>query len=34
VQAARGAAWVARERRVVPDEVERDLRAVERAEAS
>jgi GT2 family glycosyltransferase len=31
-QALRGAAWVARERRVVPPDVERALRAVERAE--
>jgi GT2 family glycosyltransferase len=33
-QALRGARWVARERRVVPAEVERALRAVERAEPS
>jgi N-acetylglucosaminyl-diphospho-decaprenol L-rhamnosyltransferase len=32
-QALRGAAWVARERRVVPAELERALQAVERAEA-
>jgi GT2 family glycosyltransferase len=31
-RALRGAPWVARERRVVPDEVERALRALERAE--
>ena len=33
VQALRGAGWVARERRVVPPNVERALEAVERAEA-
>ncbi|MEA2382674.1 MAG: hypothetical protein QOH72_2645 [Solirubrobacteraceae bacterium] len=33
-QALRGAPWVARERRVVPAEVERALQAVERAEPS
>src|SRR3954468_474911 len=32
-QALRGMPWVARERRVVPDDVERALRAVERAES-
>jgi len=31
---SRGAAWVARERRVVPAHVERALRALERAEPS
>jgi N-acetylglucosaminyl-diphospho-decaprenol L-rhamnosyltransferase len=34
VQALRGAGWVARERRVVPPDVERALEAVERAEPS
>jgi GT2 family glycosyltransferase len=34
LQALRGAPWVARERRVVPAELERALRAVERAERS
>jgi N-acetylglucosaminyl-diphospho-decaprenol L-rhamnosyltransferase len=33
-QALRGAGWVARERRVVPPDVERSLEAVERAESS
>jgi hypothetical protein len=32
-QALRGLGWVARERRVVPPDVERALQAVERAEA-
>ena len=33
-QAVRGAGWVARERRIVPADVERALRVVERAEAA
>src|SRR4051812_48577590 len=33
-QAVRGAGWVARERRVLPDEVERALRVLERSESS